>query len=164
MLASKKLALDLLKTMGVKSFPVDPITLSHKLGVKVVESAFPDNISGALIKERGSDPIIAINGKDSNNEKRFSCAHELGHYIYRTETMAGDKDVDKYEYVDLRGEEASNGTNPDEIFANQFAANLLMPKKEVKKVYKKFKTLPHNMVARHFGVSASALKHRLTNL
>lgn len=44
------------------------------------------------------------------------------------------QDGEQYEYIDLRGDHSSTGQNADEVFANQFAANLLMPADEVRRL------------------------------
>lgn len=56
---------------------------------------------------------------------------------------------------------ASNGTDPHEKFANQFAACLLMPKKDVGAA---FNFLKLSELAQYFGVSEQAIKFRLLNL
>ncbi|WP_125721147.1 ImmA/IrrE family metallo-endopeptidase [Pseudoalteromonas rubra] len=140
-------------------FPVDPVTICKSLGLDVVEMALPDKVSGALIKEAGADPVIVLHQDDHLNRKRFSCAHELGHYISRIESDNTDKE---YEYIDLRGPTASTGEDEEEVFANQFAANLLMPNEEVKKLHRK--KMAHFEMALHFGVSVEALKYKLNAL
>ena len=140
-----------------KSFPVDPFVIATQFGIKVIEADLPADVSGAIIKKKGNDPIIALSKSDSNNRKRFSCAHELGHYVYRTDELQ-----EEYDYIDLRSKTSSIGTEPEEIFANKFAASLLMPEEEVKKLYKK-KT-PFFLMAQYFGVSDDAMTIRLENL
>ncbi len=142
-----------------RSYPVDPITISNRVGLDVVETELPENVSGALIKEVGKEPVIVLHKYDHNNRKRFSCSHELGHYISRIES---DKIVTEYEYIDLRSTSASTGVDIEEIFANQFAAHLLMPDKIVKKLIKSGKN--HLEIAMFFGVSIEALKHKLKSL
>lgn len=137
-------------------FPVDPVQIAKKIGIDVFDMELSENISGALIKEKGKDPIIVLSESDSNNRRRFSCAHELGHYAHRILN-----DGDHYEYVDLRSELSSKGSNDEEIFANQFAANLLMPESEVKKALKE---VPAFLLAQHFGVSDDAINFRLRSL
>ena len=142
-----------------QDFPVDPVSIAKKMGLQVLDTELPPSVSGALIKEAGADPIIALHYADHSNRKRFTCAHELGHYVCRIES--NDESLE-YEYVDLRGPNASNGTDADEIFANQFAANLLMPEAILKKLLRSGKN--HFNLAMYFGVSHEALKHRLKAL
>lgn len=142
-----------------QGFPVDPITIAKSLGVQVLDTSLPENVSGALIKEAGKDPVIALHASDHNNRKRFTCAHELGHYVSRVESNRLET---QYGYVDYRGEAAAKGTDPEEVFANQFAANLLMPENIVKTQRKKYTS--HLQLAQYFGVSPEAIKHRLNAL
>jgi Zn-dependent peptidase ImmA (M78 family) len=81
-------------------------------------------------------------------------AHEIGHYVKRS---AGPED---YEYVDRRDTLSSRGSDPDEVYANAFAANLLMPKDEVER----FKSRTPLELAHYFGVSPEAMSYRLANL
>jgi len=140
-------------------FPVDPVTIANKMGIKVLRSDLPNTVSGALMKTMGTDPVILIHDTDSNNRKRFTIAHELGHYVYRTQS---DKNDSEYEYVDFRDHTSSLGNDSEEIVANNFAANLLMPEEKIRE-------LLHNKqsvisMAYTFGVSTESLKIRLRAL
>jgi Zn-dependent peptidase ImmA (M78 family) len=137
-------------------FPVDPVQIARRLGIDVRQAYLSESVSGALVKNLGEDPAILLNASDHANRQRFTCAHELGHFVSR------ESDPDAYEYVDLRDTIwSAAGTNPDEVYANQFAANLLMPEKEVRKLHGK-KTVTE--MALYFGVSQDSMHYRLTNL
>ncbi|EPK7771230.1 ImmA/IrrE family metallo-endopeptidase [Klebsiella oxytoca] len=140
-----------------RGFPVDPAKIANEMGLDVFITNLPGKVSGALIKQKDQDPAIFLNGDDNKVRQRFSCGHELGHYIARQSDHS-----DEYEYVDLRGEAARNGTLPEEIFANQFAAELLMPKDEVERLNSQGQ--PSYIMAHHFGVSDDAMTFRLKNL
>ncbi|KAB7681374.1 ImmA/IrrE family metallo-endopeptidase [Plesiomonas shigelloides] len=144
---------------GQRGFPIDPVWIANRLGLDVIETPLESNVSGALLKENGQDPVIILNRYDSNVRKRFTCAHELGHYVKRTEKNGEPLE---YEFVDFRGDSASKGNDPDEIFANQFAANLLMPASEVRKLTNLGYTPV--MMSSYFGVSDDAIRYRLLNL
>lgn len=145
-----------------RSMPVDPVTIARKLGIQVKQAELPANVSAAILKQAGSDAVIVLARGDSDKRKRFSCAHEIGHYIQR----AG---ADELEYVDHRGPLASAGTNAEEIFANQFAANLLMPEREVREFLTQHQREqsarpPLWFLAQRFGVSAEAMNVRVETL
>jgi len=142
-----------------RGFPVDPVTISNNLGIKVIETDLPENVSGSLIKEKGKDPKIVLHYADSDNRKRFTCAHELGHYVCR---LLQNPNMEEYEFIDLRDPSSSFGTKEDEIFANQFAANLLMPEIEIKKLSKEGKNVLY--MSLYFGISEEAISYRLKNL
>ena len=139
------------------TFPVDPVKIALRLGIEVKEASLSSEISGALVKRFGEDPTILLNANDHPNRQRFTCAHELGHFIQREEA------ADEYEYVDLRHTILSaSGTKEEEIYANQFAANLLMPQKEVSRLVSEKQTV--TQMAMFFGVSQDAMSFRLKSL
>jgi Zn-dependent peptidase ImmA (M78 family) len=66
-----------------------------------------------------------------------------------------------WEYVDKRDPLSSEGLEPDEVYANQFAAELLMPRDVVSE-----RAAGSNAAALaiDFGVSGDAMGFRLENL
>lgn len=140
-----------------RGYPVDPVWIARKLGLRVVPADLDRDVSGALLKKPEEDPIIIINEKDSRSRQRFTCAHELGHYIKRTEE--GELE---YEFLDFRNKLSATGKDNEEVFANKFAAELLMPKKEVNRLRKEEKS-PVEM-AYYFDVSDDAMHFRLKGL
>lgn len=137
--------------------PVDPIEIARQLGIKVYTAGLEEGVAGMLVKRPARDPEMYINGADSLNRQRFTAAHELGHYVKHV--AAGE---DNWEHVDYRDALSSKGTDPDEVFANQFAASLLMPRAEVERLEEKFKS--PTALAYEFGVSPDAMSFRLVNL
>lgn len=137
--------------------PVDPFVIAERLGIRVMRTELLPDVSGMLEKRAGEDPEVYINRADSSVRQRFSCAHEIGHYVKR---VTGRED-DAWGYIDRRGPSASRGNNPDEVYANQFAAELLMPEPQVRNLQ------PSNTsvaMAIRFQVSVGAMKYRLENL
>ncbi len=138
--------------------PVDPVRIARSMGVEVFDAHLEAAVSGAIVKERGEDPVILLNASDSRNRKRFSCAHEIGHYVRRTQTGASEG----YEFVDLRGPLSAQGTEGEEIYANRFAASLLMPEQLVRSLRRD--GLPLVELAFRFRVSEDAMRFRLEHL
>jgi len=136
--------------------PVNPFVIAQKLGIKAYTAGLDAGVSGMLIKRPGEDPEIYVHASDSPNRQRFTCAHELGHYVKRS--AAGDV---AWEYVERRDLLTTQGSDPEEIYANQFAASLLMPREKVEELHK---TLGPVALAYEFGVSADAMHYRLVNL
>jgi len=139
-----------------RAIPVDPIVIAKVLSINVFQGKLPPNVSAKISKEVGADPRIILNQADSPNRKRFSCAHEIGHYIQRGNTDAG------FEWTDERGPLATEGIDADEIFANQFAASLLMPRDEVRSLHLNGGRVADLAVT--FQVSVDAMQFRLNNL
>lgn len=153
---AERAAAELLEECWDGSLPIDPVRIARSLGIDVLDVELNEDVSGALVKKEGFDPSILLSDRDSPNRKRFTCAHEIGHYIRRTE------EPEKYEYVDYRDPRSSTGSVEEERFANGFAANLLMPKAAVQSLHDL--GLPDYRMAKQFGVSREALKNRLDNL
>jgi Zn-dependent peptidase ImmA (M78 family) len=144
--------------------PIEPFAIAETLGLKVQRIALEPDVSGMLAKRPGEDPQVYVNAADSNVRQRFSCAHEIGHYIKRTTGPkgAGDTKDDEWGYIDRRGPSASRGTSPDEIYANRFAAALLMPGERIEVLTAE--GLGPVAMAAQFDVSLDAMTFRLDNL
>jgi Zn-dependent peptidase ImmA (M78 family) len=141
--------------------PIDPFEIAKNLGIKAYTADLDDGVSGMLIKLAGEDPEIYVKASDSPNRRRFTCAHEIGHYVKRSAT--GDIE---WEYIEHRDLLTSQGNNPEEIYANQFAASLLMPSEQVERCIKDRANLAAEtaLLAAQFGVSEDAMRYRLVNL
>lgn len=158
----ERAAQELLETIwapdeGEIPIPVNPIAIARHLGIKVYTAGLDEGVSGMLIKRPGRDAEVYLNTQDSENRQRFTCAHELGHYVMRSAT----DEEQTWEYIDHRAALSAQGENGEEIYANKFAANLLMPHSMVKRLHKQF-SIP--TLAYKFGVSTDAMNYRLKNL
>lgn len=154
-----------------RGLPINPYFIADKLGIRVREGPLGDVLSGALIKVPDVAPEILVDTEDPPARRRFTCAHELGHFAQRKMDEAyrfldGDADV----YVFGRPKD-TDSFSEEEAFANAFAANLLMPEDQVRKVYNwaqqsVFDGEPPPLwyMAEKFGVSTEAMKWRLVNL
>ncbi len=139
--------------------PIDPFSIAERLGLDVDLVMLEPDVAGMLAKRPGEDPRVYINASDNERRQRFSCAHEIGHYIKRVRPGA---DADEWGYIDRRGPLAARGTSPEEIYANQFAAAMLMPAARVEKLVAEGRTVP--AMAAMFNVSLEAMVHRIDNL
>lgn len=136
--------------------PVDPVRIARQIGIDVLVAGLGPGESGALVKSVGSDAVIYLNRDDSKRRRRFTCAHEIGHYVKRT----NDGELD-YEFIDERSQLATTGIDPDEIYANHFAAELLMPEALVRD---KAQSRSPVELAYVFDVSEEAIRYRTSNL
>ncbi|MBC3186315.1 ImmA/IrrE family metallo-endopeptidase [Corynebacterium sp. zg-331] len=138
---------------------VDPIIIARDLGINVYKAPMAAGISGYIIK-RGAEyaPDIFINEQHAPVRQRFTVAHELGHYFQRKEMAppACDKYALKRAYL------ASCGTDEEEIFANGFAASLLMPRDVMAHLVDSgFDDLS---IAKRLQVSLDSVEFRIKNL
>lgn len=140
---------------GVIQFPVDPYVIADRLGINVEKALLPANTSGFIIREAGEQARIFLNSTDGANRQRFTLAHELGHFIqHEDDTEIG--------FVDKRDELASSGTDSSEIWANRFAAELLMPAAPITKWWAEGASA--YTIRERLNVSSAALAYRLKNL
>jgi len=151
---------------AARHMPVDVFKLASELGIRVVAKPLRDSISGA-IERRDDGWMIVVNKNHSENRKRFTVAHEIGHFVlhYRqlgngtndTKAYRADEQEDAYEnWIDVEHEREANG----------FAAGILMPAPLVRRQYRAMQGLndiPERM-APLFGVSEAAMRYRIKNL
>lgn len=109
--------------------PVDPVKVSRDLGIKVITyreaagliaalglEAFTKDNDGFSLMVRSRPAIFYDDEKTTVERRRFTVAHELGHFI--------NGDLGVFPMYDIEGGE--DGGN-EESAANRFAAELLAP-------------------------------------
>lgn len=101
--------------------PVDSVKIARSLGLSVFSAQLGIDTLGMVIGS-GNSADIYINDSLPPVRYRFSCAHELGHYVY-----CGGYLPPETGYVDRRSE--SGEINLGDIYANEFASSILMPEK-----------------------------------
>jgi Zn-dependent peptidase ImmA (M78 family) len=159
----------LAETFGFTRAPVDVQLIAKRLGLKVIECDLGEDVSGLLIS-KGNSSVIAVQEDDPPNRKRFTVAHEIGHFHLRHQFEPGEHvHVDRGHLITPRNSRSSTGVDVKEIEANQFAASLLMPSKLLMRSIKalKAKSLRDDHVeklADDFGVSEQAMTIRLSTL
>jgi Zn-dependent peptidase ImmA (M78 family) len=136
----------------------------NSLNIEEVIKTFPDielcdeqmqpNCSGYFRNENGKW-IIGVNRLHHKNRKRYTLAHELGHYILHKE-----KNINIVDTTFFR----SNETDSIEYMANEFAAKLLMPEDKVRDLVDNQGIKNIGDLAENFEVSASAMKYRIISL
>lgn len=150
--------------------PVKVGSLAEDLDVKVIATGdLPEGISGSFSKE-DDDYVIYVDESHPIERQRFTIAHELGHfYKHRNELEPGEEILNpsKKEKVMQRANHSSHAIeDPEarkkEIEADEFAAELLMPKEKFISVWTQSKKLRD--VASFFQVSPVAANIRAMNL
>lgn len=147
----------LLQDANIDRFPTDVVKVAHHLKIRVYESKFKNtNISGMFISDGrkvpadvqpGENGTILLNISDAAGRKRFTLAHEIGHYVLKHDRPSVSTEL-------YRGRGAPY--NPkDEREANQFAARLLMPTQAFVEAVNLSLPIEHLVLA--FGVSAQAV-------
>jgi Zn-dependent peptidase ImmA (M78 family) len=157
--AAERDAQQLLERLSLTDIPVDPIKIARALGIKVWTSDLQPNVAGALVTRQGDQPQIYVNASDHVHRQRFTIAHEVGHFIDRA--LKGEAS-EPLNFVDYRDDLSSQGTDPAEMYANGFAAALLMPAARVREYWNQYRDV--DTLASKFQVSPGAMRHRLRNL
>jgi Zn-dependent peptidase ImmA (M78 family) len=112
--------------------PIDVLALAGYLGIAIREEALEDDtLSGFLRIESNGESLIIINRNHPPARKRFTVAHELGHFRLHSGDQIHVDDVASATTVHFRDSDASKAIKLKEIEANQFAAELLMPTDEI---------------------------------
>ena len=157
-----------LERMGLYRLPVNPIQFANRLGISVEYANFPDGSTIGMVVTRGGSGKIFAAISDSPYRLRFAIAHELGHYFLHL--MEGNVIKDgslRDRPIDLFWENKSSaGPLPkdlkQEIEANWFATELLMPLEFVRKEWYRNPNL--QSLARMFDVTEDAVGCRVANL
>lgn len=142
------------KTGGFNYPEVGVVDLAKLLGLKVgfvdMNLTKDTNYSGAIrynTKNKEDGAIIFIEDSEPSVRKKFTIAHEIGHFLLHE----GAKNrLEKVNYDDDESE--------DETEANYFAASLLMPEKMVKDALKE---MSFDEMVEYFNVSRTALINRI---
>ena len=155
---------ELLNRNKINSLPVNLEKIVKSLGIQIKRSELEDNISGFLYL-KNETPIICVNKGHSRPRKRFTIAHELGHFILNHH---GDLFIDRARVL-YRNTVSHDGIIKEEREANRFAAELLMPEELlVKELIENEIDIDNEFelkqLAYKCGVSIQALTIRLTNL
>jgi Zn-dependent peptidase ImmA (M78 family) len=158
----------LVEKLGVKAPPVPVEKLAKALGVRVEFNPFDDELSGMAFLRDGK-PVIGVNANHHPNRQRFTIAHELGHVLLHRNRLEAAVLVDKSRNFIARDTVSAEGTDPVEIQANAFAAELLMPKKFVRQVLSESaRDLQDDdyliSLAKRFRVSLAAFQYRLERM
>jgi Zn-dependent peptidase ImmA (M78 family) len=144
--------------------PVPVEDVARELNFTVVYQAMngDEDLSGFYLRE-GARTIIGVNASHPPVRRRFTIAHEIGHALL---DRAGTIHIDRA--FKLRDPTSALAIDPEEIAANAFAAQLLLPEDEVRAAVAHGIEITDDRqlrrLAREFGVSQQAFVYRLANL
>jgi Zn-dependent peptidase ImmA (M78 family) len=145
--------------------PVQVFDLIKKLGVEFRLEDMPRGQSGKIFIEDGHY-VIAVNENDSKQRRRFSAAHELGHYLLHRDLLGERGHLDRLydEYANRNPHDPFSFQH--EVQANSFAAEILMPENTIKRIRREHPLTEGRLreLANKFDVSPAAMKIRLESL
>lgn len=154
----------ILKEVADYSIPIDLDLIIEKLGVIKIPSSFGD-LERAMNKKTGSiSGLVLFNEKDVGiyykkddklEQKRYTIAHELGHCCLHGDNLQNN-------HIEMLCEEQI--VNAEEEEANRFAAQLLIPEKQLKDIHSKLIIPSLNKLSEIFEVPNSLMVQRLIEL
>ena len=163
------------------TLPIKPEEIAKridKLNFKNNSSFRDFNKSGYVKVNRSNDSKFEdidlwVNPSEHPNRQRFTIAHEIGHLVFDVIPKLNEPTANEI-FVDQFNRDGAS--NPSEVKANKFAAQLLMPLEHVKKSIKDLTAEMKNkgqkiaksevieLMANKFEVSTMAMEIRLKNL
>ena len=142
--------------------PLDGVGLIRELGINYFEEPMCPHNSGRIVYNKPFC-IITVNSEELPQRRRFTAAHELGHYLLHRDLLDGKRHMDRL-FADGGRSNPSGPLSPSyEVQANRFAADLLMPKAQLSRRYDAL-TDNYRQLADTFDVSPAAMRIRLSSL
>ena len=145
-------AKDVLSSYWDGKLPVDVAAIAKAAGAAVIADSTITE-SGLFCFEENT-PVIRYNWADASVRQRFTIAHELGHFL-----LAHGKS-----FRDTPKDYSVTNYDPNEVQANRFAAELLMPEAAVRLLVTNLEISDVDRLAEIFNVSQAAMMYRLKNL
>lgn len=156
--AIQQLTARLLEEAGLDEPPVDLEILASFQGIASIRSCAMDS-AGRLLPQNGT-LVIEVNADHTEERRRFTIAHEIGHTLLPT-------------YARQPIDDAATGTWPEsgtrweeEYLCDVAAAHLLMDRRQVRALLDRYvlsiEVLP--MAARAFRVSLHAMARQIADL
>jgi Zn-dependent peptidase ImmA (M78 family) len=153
---AEKDAAQLLRTTLRLDVPVDSAALANELGVQTLVITMKEGTLGGLLMKPGEDPKIVVNRRDGYLRQRLTCALELAYYLRRS------TETNKYARVDRRDTVSGPNESVDDIYAQEFATCLLMPRREIEILSEL--EMDDLQMALYLKVPREAMQIRLKNL
>ena len=127
---ARNMARKSLKDYELSEVPTDLSVLFKGLGLKYIELNETDDIDGAILEIDGKPAIAVLNKARPLQRQRFTLAHELGHiFLKHTERDIYDSEEIRENSKQLK----EKAKPPQEIEADIFASELLIPYEQLKK-------------------------------
>ena len=140
---------------GIAALPLDVSAVATALGIDVQYSALNDDLSGILrLNSDNARWEMTVNSTYSPNRRRYTIAHELGHFCLHRYAVTEFKDR-----IFFR----ATPSNPMEWEANEFAGTILMPEHDFRRLINEGVTSVDDLAER-FAVSSLALRIRAKQL
>lgn len=158
----ENLATEILFRHNLFAVPVNPVEVANREGINVYDTEFEDRSISGVLRREGDDFQIYVNSQHSSLRKRYTVAHELGHYFLHKEQVSAFIDPELNLYRCDNNDASGTDSWFREVQANKFAAALLMPAKLVAEQYAALQDI--DSLASMFLVSREAMGIRISKL
>jgi hypothetical protein len=142
----------LLDSAGISREPVSMRDVISALNLELVSKTREPFTSEAALEPLGDGCAIVLNGAGDSGRRRFTIAHEIGHFVLHPERCRPE-----------RGGLVNEAGRRDEREADAFAAELLMPEHLVREAVAQHGP-DVGRLAHRFQVSRQAMQTRLRHL
>lgn len=153
----------ILRDHKIQRPPVPVEKIAEGYGIEVRYEPAEDELSGALIR-KPNEVVIGVNASHHPNRQRFTIAHEIAHFLLHEGV---EVHVDQDFRINLRDQRSSEAVSREEIQANRFAAELLMPTEFIERDTSRYQAIDEDAkerLANRYRVSKHAMGLRLANL
>lgn len=163
----RNLAASLVEKNQIRTPPIPVARIARAEGLSVVMRQLDGEISGFLARPDRTTGLIGVNSRHPKVRQRFTIAHEIGHFFLSEDDALH---VDHGFPLQLRSEVSAKGIDRDEVEANLFAAELLMPASfflpdlEAHEPLDVFDEKTIRQLAKKYDVSTHSLLLRIQNL
>jgi len=143
---------DLLRAAGATREPVSLVDVVSTLNLSLIRAAREPFQSEAALVPLGDSHAIVLRGTGDERRRRFTIAHEIGHFVLHADRVAPE-----------RGGKVNQAGRAQEREADAFAAELLMPEHLVRQAVLEVGADSARLAGR-FEVSEQAMSVRLRRL
>jgi len=158
---------NIIEKNNISETPVNIEKICQYYDIEIEPIDAEDNLSGFFLVNDKKIKMIGYNKNHSENRKRFTIAHEFGHFQLHLQS-------DQKFFIDnnskfFRNEKSSSGELKQEREANAFAAALLMPLPLLESELEKISDTENidsviTKLSSTFLVSEESMRYRLINL
>jgi hypothetical protein len=148
----RRQATRLLDSAGISHEPVSLRDIVSALNLELVKRTREPFTSEAALEPLGDGRAIVLNGGGDSGRRRFTIAHEIGHFVLHPERCRPE-----------RGGVVNEAGRMEEREADAFAAELLMPEHLVRDAVRE-QGLDVERLADRFEVSRKAMQARLRHM
>lgn len=154
----------ILRSYSVLELPIDIEDIARSRGLNILPYSLGDDVSGLLSIENGVGTIGYNHDETNIPRRRFTIAHELGHFELHKDKS--DLFVDKQFIYRSHNSGDTPVKKEMEHEANLFASNILMPTSLLRREIEKYDISEEGIkqLAEVFNVSTTAMSIRISSL